>query len=125
MLRACKRTLRAGGRIALTTIEWAPGLTRAQKRASADAAPRAVSSRRPYPDLLASAGYVDIGFRDATDEFKATTLAWLTQSEPERERLYLADGEQAVEDRLQEWRDDLVALDRGHLRRTLYWATRP
>lgn len=125
MLRACKRTLRPGGRIALTTIEWAPGLTRAEKRASADAAPRAVGSRRPYPDLLASAGFVDLGSRDVTDEYRATTSAWLSNSEPVRDRLYAADGEQAVEDRLQGWRDDLAALDRGHLRRTLYWGTRP
>ena len=117
--------MRPGGRIALTTIEWAPGLTRAEKRVSAEAAPRAVGSRRPYPDLMASAGFVDIGFRDATDEYRATTLAWLTESEPVRDHLCLVEDEQAVEERLQGWRDDLAALDRGHLRRTLYWGARP
>ena len=61
--------------------------TRAEKRASADAAPRAVSSRRPYPDLLTSAGFVEIGARDVTDEYRATTLAWLSESESVRDRL--------------------------------------
>lgn len=124
MLRACKRALRPGGSIAFTTIEWAPGLTRAEKRASAEAGPRAIGSRRPYADLLASAGFVDIGSREATGEYRATMSAWLAESEPVRERLYAADGEQAVEERLQIWRDALAALDRGHLRRTLYWGTR-
>lgn len=124
MLRACKRILRPGGRIALTTIEWAPGLTPAQRRASRDAAPRAVGSRRPYADLLAAAGFVDVGARDVTGEFLATTRAWLTTSEPVRDRLAETDGETVVEERLQGWRDNLGAIQQGHLKRTIYWAVR-
>lgn len=125
MLRACKRVLRPGGAIALATIELSPGLTRAQRRFAVVAAPRAAASRRPYVELLAAAGFADIGHRDVSDEFRTTAQAWLDASLPRRQRLEQADGAAAVAEKLQGWREEIEATANGWVRRTLYWARRP
>lgn len=124
MLRACIRVLRPGGVLALTTIELGLDLTRAQRRRVAPSAPRAVGSRRPYADLMATAGFADVGQRDVTEEYLATTRSWLEHSQPNRERLYEVDGREAVDERLQGWRDAAAAVERGYLRRTIYWGQR-
>lgn len=125
MLRALRRVLRPGGHIAFTTIERAAGLSRAQRRRLADPAPRAVGARRPYPDLLASAGFVDIGRRDVTREFLETNDAWFTVTEPVRDRVAEVDGEEAVADRLQKWGEASEVIALGWLRRGMYWGRRP
>lgn len=125
MLRALRRTLRPGGRLAFTTIELRPGLSARERRMAKVAAPRAVGSRRPYPDLLASAGFVDVALRDATAEYLLTSRLWLETSEPLRDEVAAIDGPQEVADRLQSWRDDVDAIERGWVTRALYWARRP
>ena len=79
MLRALKRLLRPGGRIALTTIYVTPGLPPAARRRAQRSGPRAVASRADQPKLLASAGFVDIDEVDLTPEFAATGQAWIDQ----------------------------------------------
>ena len=124
MLRALHRTLKPDGRLAFTTIELTPGLSPRERRLARVAAPRAVGSRRPYPALLASAGFVDIGTRDATAEYLQTSRLWLQTTEPLRDEVAEVDGHQTVADRLQSWRDDIEAIENGWVTRALYWARR-
>lgn len=116
--------LRKGGRIAFSTIELAPALTGAARRRARDAGPRAAATRRPYADLLASAGFVDVRSGDLTAPYRATTAAWLRETEARRDELVAVDGEDVVAERLAKWRDALEALDAGLLRRSLYRAQR-
>ena len=122
MLRACRRVLRRGGRIALSVIERAPGLSRATRTRIADAEPRAVGTRKPYPDLLAGAGFGDIGQRDATAEYLETSRAWLAMTEPLRDEVAAIDGEDAVVQKLLDLRQSIEAIQSGWLFRRLYWA---
>ena len=117
--------MKPGGRLAFTTIELTPGLSPRERRIARVAAPRAVGSRRPYPDLLASAGFTGMGVRDATAEYLQTCRLWLETSEPLRDEVAAIDGAEAVADRLQRWREDIDAIERGWLTRALYWAHRP
>jgi hypothetical protein len=122
VLRACKRVLRPGGRFALTVIERAPGLSRATLARIAEAAPRAVAARKPYPELLAGAGFTKVGFRDATAEYLQTSRDWLAATEPLREQVAAIDGEEAVAQKLLDWRRSIEAIEAGWLFRRLYWA---
>jgi hypothetical protein len=125
VLRALHRILTPGGRLAFTTIERSPGLARAQRRALAPSAPRAVASRFPYSEMLHRAGFVDVGQRDATDEYLVTIRRWIAATEPVRDLVAAVDGAEQVAERLQAWRDAVEMVSRGWLRRTLYWAAAP
>jgi hypothetical protein len=125
VLRACRRLLRPGGRVAFTTIELAEGLSATQRRQAREAAPRAAAIRSPYPALLTSAGFTDIRHRDLTGEYLATARDWLHHSLPHRDALIAVDGAQQVNERLQGWRNAVSALEAGWLRRTLHAARRP
>jgi hypothetical protein len=116
--------LRPLGRLAFTVIELAPRMSSLERRAVGPLSPRAVGTRRPYPAMLASAGFDQIGSRDITSEYLATVRAWLSASEPRRGELIAVDGETLITDRLEAWRGAIVAVEAGWLRRTLYWATR-
>ena len=125
MLRACYRALRPGGRIAFTTLDLAEGLQGAERRRACEAAPRAAALRKPYPTLLASAGFSDISQRDLTPEYRATAAAWLRGWERHAEELAAIEGHDVVNERLTGWRDGIAAVDAGWVRRRMYAARRP
>lgn len=116
--------MRTGGRTAFLTIELALGLDEPTRRRARAAAPRATWSRRPYPDLLSSAGFRDVWDEDVTAAYASTLAAWLTTSTAHIEALAELDGAAAVDERLATWRDAAAAVERGWLRRSLYVARR-
>ena len=124
MLRALKRLLRPGGRIALTTIYVSPGLPAAARRRAHRSGPRAVASRADQPKLLASAGFVDVDEVDLTPEFAATGQAWVDQWDQHAEELIRLEGQAAFEERQRDRRMQLRAIEDGLLRRGLFTATR-
>lgn len=124
MLRASRTVLRPDGQTAFLAIELAPGLDRDARRRVHTAAPRAVGSRRPYTELLSSAGFRWVRVEDVTTAYIETLSAWLTNCTPHEQALAALDGEAAVTERLTEWREALEFAERGWLRRTLYWASR-
>lgn len=119
-----RRALVPGGRIAFTTIEFAPDLSAADRRLLAGVAPRATASRSPYARMLASAGFVDVGFRDVSQEYLETTLAWVRETVPRLDRVGEVDGHEAAADRVASWAAAADAIEAGLLRRGLYWARR-
>ena len=125
MLRALKRLLRPGGRIALTTIYVTPGLPPAARRRASRAGPRAVAARAGQPELLAAAGFVDIAEVDLTREFAVTGRAWLDQWDLHIDELIQLEGPAAFEERQRDRRAQLRAIEDGLLRRGLFSATRP
>lgn len=125
MLRALKRLLRPGGRIAYTTIYVTPGLSDAARRRAQRSGPRAVASRREQPTLLRSAGFVDVELTDVTAEFAVTARAWLAEADAHAEQLAAVEAPGAFDERQRERRTQLAAIDDGLLRRGLLSATRP
>ena len=125
MLRALKRLLRPGGRIAFTTIYVTPGLSPAARRRAHRSGPRAVASRAEQPRLLASAGFVRIEEIDLTNEFAITGRAWLDEWDQHAEELKQLEGPAAFEDRQRDRRVQLRAVEDGLLRRGLFSGTRP
>ena len=125
MLRALRRLLRPGGRIALTTIYVTPGLPPAVRRRAHRSGPRAVASRAGQSDLLASAGFVDVTEVDLTREFAVTGRAWMDQWELHVDELIELEGAAAFAERQRDRRVQLRAIEDGLLRRGLFAATRP
>lgn len=117
--------LRPGGKLALTTIELSPDVPGAERRRAIGAGPRAVTSRRPYPALLESAGFAHVGQRDLTDEYLESMTAWKGGYLARRVELEAVEGPEVVAERLDVWTQALAAAERGWLRRTMYWAQRP
>jgi len=125
VLRALRRLLRPGGRIAFTTIHGSPGLTDAARRRAHRSGPRAVATRSDQAHLLWSAGFVDVDEVDLTAAFATTARAWLTEAETHAEALAAVEAPGAFEERQRERRVQLAAIDDGLLRRSLFSATRP
>ena len=125
VLRACRRLLRPGGRLAYTTIHVAPALGPAAHRRAVRAGPPFVTSRRPYRELTAQAGFVDIVEHDVTDAYARTQSALYDATEaraqavseltsPEAHALVQADRRRAMD-----------AIADGLLRRSLLAARAP
>ncbi|MGK0276007.1 MAG: hypothetical protein ACI9N0_002394 [Ilumatobacter sp.] len=124
MLRASRRVLRPGGRLAFHTIELPPGLTPAKRRRAISIGPPAVTVRTTYPGLLRSAGFNEIDEVDQTAEYLATQHRWLAATLRHEEGLRLALGGDAVEEGIGRRRRTVNAIEEGLLLRTLYTATR-
>ena len=125
MLRALRRLLRPGGRIAYTTIFVAPELSPAERRRAQRSGPRAVASRSDQLQLLTSAGYVDVEMIDLSAEFATTARAWLEGWEANAEELSALDSPGAFAQRQHERQVQQRAIDDGLLRRGLFSATSP
>lgn len=117
--------LRPGGRTAFYTIHPVAGLTPAQRRRAARSGAPAVSTARPYEDLLAAAGFTQVQRADCTAEFAATAQAWLSEWDASFAELATLYGEQAVAERQRKRRTQLRAIADGLLARSLFTATRP
>jgi cyclopropane fatty-acyl-phospholipid synthase-like methyltransferase len=125
VLRALKRLLRPGGRIAFTTIYVTPGLSPTERRRAHRSGPRAVASRAEQPRLLAAAGFVDVDELDLTNEFARTGRAWIEEWDRNANELQALEGLVAFEDRQRDRRVQLRAIEDGLLRRGLFSARRP
>ena len=125
VLRACRTCLRPGGRTAFLTIHTAPGLGRKDRQRASRDGPFAVAAPREHRAMLASAGFVEIGETDLTDEFERVALAWIETSDQHHDRLAQVLGEQDLGERQADRRLQLRAIQDGLLRRSLFTATRP
>jgi len=123
VLRACRRLLRPGRRLAFFTIFVAPDLPAAPRR-------RAVATGPPFPHgsdlsgLLSRAGFAGVAASDLTSEYLDTTRAWQAAHERYADELRQASPTD-FDDRIAEGRRAITAIEQGLLRRTLFVATRP
>ena len=124
MLRASRRVLRPGGRIAFHTIQAMPGLTAPRRRLAYEAGPPAVAVRTSYPSLLRTGGFTDIAETDLTSEYRSTQQRWIDASARHEEGLREIVGDVDYEDRAAGRRQTARAIDDGLLARVLYTATR-
>jgi hypothetical protein len=111
--------------MAFTTIFIASDLSPAERRRARRVGPRAVATRRDHADLLASAGFVDVGEHDLTPAFVVTARGWLHESEQHATELAAIESPELFTERQHDRRAMLAALEAGLLRRALFTAVRP
>lgn len=108
--------------MAFHVIHPAPGLDDHDREQALLAGPPFVDSGRPYPDLVAEAGFSDIVEMDLTAEWRDIEEGWLTESAkviPELEEVF---GGEAVAESREERHNTIAAIDAGLLKRSLYFA---
>ena len=103
------------------TIFIPDGLSERDYSRAMQAGPTFVSTRRrDHAEMLRAAGFGSIQHIDLTDEFLATTRAWLDRRERFREELAAAEGEANFEERQTDSRAQLAGIEEGLLRRSLF-----
>ena len=122
VLRACRRTLRPGGRLAFLTILPAPGLASNARRRANRLGPVAVAVRTSYPNLLRSAGFSDVRDDDLTEDYRSTLLRWIAATNRREADIRAATGDDLYDERAENRQRTLEAIDAGLLQRRLYTA---
>ena len=123
MLRASRKLLRAGGRLAFFTISIAGDLSKTDRRRAAAAGP-------PSPDgphlseTLDRAGFVHTREIDVTADYLATARAWLAARLRYGDSVRPLDPEM-YDGRLDQGRASIAAIEDGLLHRTLHVASVP
>lgn len=110
--------------MAFLTIHLTPGLTSVELARARQAGPRAVDTRGDHGSMLDRAGFDLILERDATGAFLDTARAWLRESAALTHELTALEPEGGFDQRQQDRRTMIAAIEDGLLRRTLYVATR-
>jgi cyclopropane fatty-acyl-phospholipid synthase-like methyltransferase len=124
VLRGCHRLLRAGGRLAFTTIHVAPDLDVARHRRAVQAGPWQVGTRRPYPELVVLAGFTDVDDIDVTEDYARTQRAWFEANESRADEVRRLTTESEFATQQADRRFAQAAIEDGLLRRSLITATR-
>ena len=120
MLRACRRLLRPGGRLAFFTIHVAQGLSAADRRRALGAAPAAAAGP-DIGDLLRRARFDVVEEADLTLAYAQTARDWLAARLKHREELRPLDPS-TYDDRVARGRNVIPVIEAGLLRRSLFLA---
>ncbi len=110
--------------MAFYTILIPSGLSGKALRRAKQAGPPAGAPLREHQAMLRSAGFVEIAELDVTDDYLAVARAMFEARECHSEELRRAHGDQWVEQKLQEDRTKLAAIEEGLLHRSLFVAAR-
>ena len=124
MLRACRRLLRPGGRIAYLTIFTTPGLSKRDHRRAVRQGPRAVASRREQAELLQAAGLVEVLETDVTADFLETARRWVNHASKFEGELRSTLGDTLFDEQQTARRAMIAAIEEGLLSRALFEGTK-
>ena len=125
MLRACRRALKPGGRIAYYNILINDGLPADERRKIAKDTPDGVYTPAQQQGLLHSAGFTRIQETDVSAEFLRVQRALVDANERHARGLRRALGAADFDDRQARRGRTIRALEAGHRRRSLLVAERP
>jgi hypothetical protein len=125
VLRASRRVLRPGRRIAFYSIFVPPGLTTRDRRRAARCGPPAVATPSTYRGLLASAGFDELDEVDVTAAYLDTARAWIRHGQEVAAGLPEAAPDDDFIGKLARHRVAITAIETGLLRRSLFLGIRP
>ena len=125
MLRACRRALKPGGRIAFHNIFVTHELPDSERRRVAKLGNPYVYTRADQQALLRSAGFTNIRETDVTGEYLRVQRAMYEANERHARALRRAQGNERFEERQRNRLRTLDGIGAGILRRSLFVAQRP
>lgn len=105
--------------MAFHVIIAAPGLTVEQRHQAALSGPPAVLTRDDHTTMLRDAGFCDIEETDVTSAYRTSLRDLLDWSAKRRDDLRAVLGDDVFEERQNDRRVQLTAVDRGLLRRSM------
>jgi hypothetical protein len=119
VLRACKRVLVPGGRLVFDVVVVPDTLS---DHDDDEDDYGFVATAVPYVELLAQAGFVEIGSRDTTLEYLEVAGRWLVAARELETELRTAVGDEIFDDKYESRAVSYEMIKAGELGRTLYWA---
>lgn len=122
VLAECRRVIAADGRMALSVLTVAPGLSPSERTRAISASPDFVETRRSYPDMLAATGWTVLQQHDLTADYEACTLRQIDADRRHEAALRDLIGNAEFEDRAASWRTRLAAIRDRITLRELYLA---
>lgn len=121
MLRACNRVLVPGGRLVFDVVS-VPDALGGHDDLEGDYG--FVATAIPYLELLARAGFTNIGSEDTTQGYLDVAGRWLGAARDLEPELRVAMGNEVFEDKYTSRFESYEMIKSGDLGRTLYWATK-
>ena len=125
MLRACRRALKPGGRIAYFNIFIPHEIEEDERRRLRDAVGAERYTRAEQQGLLRSAGFTNVRETDVTAEYERVQRALYEANARHARTLRRSQGAAAFDDRQANRRRTLENINGGVLRRSLFVAERP
>jgi len=110
--------------MAFLTIHLPPGLSSADRARARASGPRAVGSRGEHDSMLRNAGFDVLVERDLTNAFLDTARAWLRESDAVADELIGLEPAGGFDERQEERRTMIAAIEHGLLRRSLFVAAK-
>ena len=108
--------------MAFLTILAPPELIASERRQAARAGPPALLARRDHRTMLSTVGFRDIEETDLTADYLHSVRAWLDESSARESELRRVLGDALFADRQKDRQAQIVAIERGLLRRSLFVA---
>jgi ubiquinone/menaquinone biosynthesis C-methylase UbiE len=122
VLRALRRLLKPGGRMAFITIHTPPSLDAADRKRARRYGPHLVNSSRDYASLLEHAGFHDVRATDITSEYLRISRGWKRARDKYQSELRAALGDVRVREMESDSRLNLEGVQKGLLRRSIFVA---
>lgn len=124
MLRASRRLLKPGGRLAFFTIHAAPDLDAAGRRLARRYGPTLVNSRSDYVSMLERVGFRGVRAIDVTREYLRISRAWNAARARHAAGLRNQVGEARFHEMERDSRMNIAGIEMELLRRSLFVAIR-
>ena len=123
VLESCQRVVRKGGIMAFTVISLAPDLSAAAHERALANAPEFIEAEACYSTLLKETGWRLAERFDLTQSYRDSCRRQISADEEFQEGLTSIFGRRQAEERLENWRSKLRAIEDGLFRRELFVCT--
>ena len=120
VLKSCRRTIRADGKMVFSVIMIRPGLAAAGYERAVASGPPFVETLTPYSEMLRQTGWAITDYRDLTGEYEVTLGRMLEKLEIYAEEIANLIGDDDAADERARRRAALEAVEQGLLQRELF-----